>query len=125
MQAKHLKTASQIVFNDAEGTSQYKSLYLGTLGPEAVRCVLMHAMCLHAAAVLLQKAHWPHTAVNVLLLMQASHHNMMHHNKTMHAGAALQTVLHMMPAAAARQRKGMLMAWVLQTSVGLHQQCTR
>jgi hypothetical protein len=124
MQAKHLKTASQIVFNDAEGTSQYKSLYLGTLGPEAVRCVLMHAMCLHAAAVLLQKAHWPHTALNVLL-MQASHHNMMHHNKTMRAGAALQTVLHMMPAAAAHQRKGMLMAWGLQTSVGHHQQCTR
>jgi hypothetical protein len=58
MQAKHLKTESQIVFNDAEGTIQYKSLYLDTLGPEAVRCVLMHVMCLHATAVLLQQAHW-------------------------------------------------------------------
>jgi hypothetical protein len=37
MQAKNPRTESQIVFNDTEGTKEYKSLYLDTLGAEAVR----------------------------------------------------------------------------------------
>lgn len=37
MQAKNLRTESQIVFNDDEGTVHYKSLYLDTLGAQAVR----------------------------------------------------------------------------------------